>query len=447
LSNADPQVRILFVGDMHLGVLPSRIPSHLEESRQLGPRILGPGEAWLRVVDAAMEHQVHAVALAGDLVEGNNALFEAFGLLEKGLLRLEKAGIQVVAVAGNHDTEVLPRLVEIIKNLHLLGPGGTWSSIPIKGGGQFQIQLTGWSFPRPHVDISPLPAPAPDLRHPTFGLLHCDLNQSTSSYAPVSSQDLMATGYQGWFLGHIHRPGMPENQGHPFYLGSVTGLHPGETGLHGPVLVKIQPGEHFTAERLALAPLRWEKLIINCHDSTVENLDLPALLLHRIQNWARENASELGDTLAVGFRLTLSGSLADPAPLRAAAHLMNSRKEDLITDHQNTVLFIENIINETTLTLDLQTLARDRNPEGLLARRILVLENRKATVPGVDDPESLHQDLISSGRAVLSGIDNKSAYLPLNQDHQDLNIAAVMARAGHRALEEILQEKGADDEN
>jgi len=446
LSTQDPQVKILFVGDMHLGVLPSHIPAHLYETRQLRAHDLGPQAAWKRVVDAAIEHEVHAVALAGDLVEGNNALFEAFGLLEAGLRRLEKAGIPVVAVAGNHDTEALPRLANMIDTLHLLGPGGTWSSHLVNGEGNLKVRLTGWSFPHPHVDTSPLPAPATDTTYPTFGLLHADLDQASSRYAPVSSQELINSGYKAWFLGHIHLPGQPDTGGRPFYLGSLTGLHPGETGLHGPVLVNINAREEMTMERLPLAPLRWEELTINCHELDPEKIDLLSLLLSHLDTRATDLGDELQQTLALGFRLKLTGAMDNPLLLRKALADVINQGDSLVTDSQGTVLFIDRISNETTLSLDLVAVARDNNPEGLLARRILVLENETDKIPGVDDPESTRELLISRGREALAQVDGQTPYLSLHDHLESDGIARQMARTGRLALEEILSRKEAGHE-
>lgn len=446
MSTTNPQVKILFVGDMHLGVLPAHIPAQLSETRQLKAHDLGPQAAWKRVVDAAIEREVHAVALAGDLVEGNNALFEAFGLLETGLRRLEKAGIPVVAVAGNHDTEALPRLAGMIETLHLLGPGGTWSHHLVPGQENLGVRLTGWSFPQPHVHTSPLPAPAADATYPTFGLLHADLDQASSSYAPVSSRELMDAGYKAWFLGHIHLPGQPTAGGSPFYLGSVTGLHPGETGLHGPVLVSINAQEEMTLERLPLAPLRWEALDISCGDIDTHNLDLLPLLLNHLDTRAGQLAHELKHTRALGFRLTLTGAMADPVPLRKALESILSQREDLVTDRQGTVLFIDKITNETTLSLDLQAVAKGDNPEGLLARRILVLENGTEEVSGVDDPGSMREHLISLGREAVVQVDGQPPYLRLEDSLKADDIARQMARTGRLALEEILSRKEAGHE-
>ncbi len=443
MSINDPKTKILFVGDMHLGVLPSHVPLHLEQSRRIRPLDLGPTAAWKRVVDAAIEQKVHAVALAGDLVDRNNALFEAFGVLETGLRRLEKSGIPVVAVAGNHDTEVLPRLVRIIDTLHLLGPGGTWSSKMISGQGGLKVQLTGWSFPSSRVETSPLSTPAPPAhpKHPTFGLLHADLDQTSSSYAPVSSRELSGTGYRAWFLGHIHRPDQPSTNGRPFYLGSVTGLHPGETGLHGPVLVTIDTLGKMAMKRLPLAPLRWEKLVIPLLGS--ERNDLLPLLLSHLHNRAKELGEILEHTRALGFRLTLTGSVDNPALVRKALHELESNPAALVTDSGGTVLFIDKISNETTLRLNLMDVSRAESPEGLLARRILVLENEAGNIPGVDDPVTMKERLVSRGREALKEVDGQAPYLGLDNQLESEEIAGRMARSGRRALEEILHRKEA----
>ena len=150
----ESSVRILFVGDMHLGRLPSSVPQAVIDQGGFSPRDLGPAAAWQRIVDAALSHRVHAVALAGDLVDRDNAMFEAYGPLATGIRRLTEHGVLVAAVAGNHDTEVLPRLAAEIPDFHLLGPGGTWSEMNISGDQGFNVQLVGWSFPARHHTAS-----------------------------------------------------------------------------------------------------------------------------------------------------------------------------------------------------------------------------------------------------------------------------------------------------
>ena len=71
-------MRILAVGDIHLGRTPSRLPP------DLSARELGPSEAWRRTVEAALEEEVAAVLLAGDVVDRDDDFFEAYRVLEGG---------------------------------------------------------------------------------------------------------------------------------------------------------------------------------------------------------------------------------------------------------------------------------------------------------------------------------------------------------------------------
>jgi len=438
-----PVVRILFVGDMHLG----KLPSHIPDNSNLSAHDLGPIAAWDQIVNIAIKNKVHAVALVGDLVERTNARFEAYGPLESGLLKLAKAGISAVAVAGNHDTAVLPDLAELMDSLVLLGPNGTWSSHTIHGDDDLAVHLVGWSFPEKHVHDTPLPPVGlpENLSFPVFGLLHGDLGQTTSQYAPISIQDLNRTNYKAWFLGHIHKPGQPNTDGTPFYLGSVTGMHPGETGEHGPVEVCINRQGELQMKRLALAPLRWENLQVECDALNTEDDDPGKLFLNSLTSWANENDEALEHTRAVGFRLTLTGVLDKPDSLRKKLMEDGLQLKNLIAQHSGTVLFVDKISNQTTQRLDLLDIARGSNPESLLARRILVLEKTQGNIPGIKDPKATRLELISQGKEKLQHIDQRPVYGQLENTLESEDVCLLLIRAGRRALEAILEQREADN--
>ncbi|MFW6350458.1 MAG: metallophosphoesterase family protein, partial [Thiohalospira sp.] len=156
--------RILAIGDIHLGRRPSRLPADLDA------RELTPAAAWYAAVEAAVERGVDAVVLAGDVVEHPDDLYEAWTDLERGIHRLAGAGIPVVAVSGNHDTTVLPRLADALPDLRLLGREGRWEEMDLGGA-----RLLGWSFPAPVHPHSPLADGLPPRTDatPRLGLLHC----------------------------------------------------------------------------------------------------------------------------------------------------------------------------------------------------------------------------------------------------------------------------------
>ncbi|HMQ23235.1 MAG TPA: metallophosphoesterase, partial [Planctomycetota bacterium] len=91
-----------FVGDVHLGRAAVTLPRALAD-HDVDALRLAPAAAFLRLIDAVLESEAEALVFAGDLVDSENARFEAYGLLERGVRRLVDAGVRVFAVAGNHD--------------------------------------------------------------------------------------------------------------------------------------------------------------------------------------------------------------------------------------------------------------------------------------------------------------------------------------------------------
>lgn len=435
--------RILFVGDLHLGRLPSHAPAGLDA------RTLGPEAAWNRIVRWACDpdNGIHAVALAGDVVDGDNALFEAYGPLEEGVRDLIGAGIEVCAVAGNHDTQALPRLAKVLtRGFHLLGPKGTWSDHVVAPEGRPPVRLVGWSFPREHWDQSPLatrpPAPVPGAT--TLGLLHADLAGGASRYAPVVPGDLKAVGYRAWFLGHVHRPVHPTADGTPFYLGSASPLDPSETGSHGPVLVSVAPDRTMDLARIPLAPLRWEHLAVPCSPDP-EATD--TAILAAVEAFVRERQDVPEALLALGFRIRMTGRAGEPQRHRQVAERIQA--QGLRTTFGSLQLFVDRIACEVTASYDLGDLARTDDPIGLLARQILALEDPAAAGTVVNDPEALSASLLDEASACLDTTLQLPVYRRLGLDLGDRPAARESLRrsliqAGRRALDVLMASRGDD---
>lgn len=425
---SDAERRILFVGDMHLGRRPSGVPADLASRLPLGP-----DEAWRRCVRRARELGVDAVALAGDLVHQENALFEAFGFLENGVRELTAAGIDVCAVAGNHDTDTLPRLAALIPRFRLLGPGGTWSDWAPPPGSGPRVRVVGWSFPASHHLASPLETapPTAEAGVATFGLLHADLDAPGSRYAPVRGSDLKATGYAGWFLGHVHKP-QPQPlppRGEPFYLGSLSPLDPSESGTHGPLLVTIDPSGDIVQRRLPLAPLRWEHLD---WDAAAIGNDLdelrPRLLDHLLRR-VDELAESLDGVEAVGFRVRVVGRHRTPAAL--ARRIVSLDPNELRSARGGLEIFVQKIRCEARGEIDLVATAQRDDPPGLLARRILALENGGAEA----------DELLRQARQVIDQIDRGPSFGELaGQEPPAMDeVRGLLADVARRALSELLE--------
>ncbi|MFO7653224.1 MAG: metallophosphoesterase [Candidatus Krumholzibacteriia bacterium] len=442
--------RILAIGDMHLGRAPARVAGVCDLlGRSLAD--LGPGAAWARSVEEALARRVDAVLLAGDLVDSENARFEAWGQLQRGVERLHAGGIPVLAVAGNHDVAVLPRLAAHLPGLTLLGADGRWQSAIVGGdaggggagggdagggaGGGPPVEVVGWSFPRSHVTTSPLAESLPPGDVPVaarLGLLHADLDASGSRYAPVSRAELANAPVQGWLLGHIHRPDLAPPGGGTLqvcgYLGSVVGLDPSETGPHGPWLLTVTRGGTIAAEHLPLAPLRWERTALATDEWHDPERDLEREVPARLDEILAAAAGPADVVAAV--TLELDGRCRDLDSVEAAAARLAG---DLPPRHRGqATAFLAAIQVRARPAWDLTRLARHEDLPGLLARRLLELE--------AGEPAA--QDLLD--RAV--GTLRERALAPQFAGHTlpDPGPAEVrerLLRAGFRALDRLLRQK------
>lgn len=430
---------ILCIGDLHLGRRPGGIPGDLPGIR---PEDLRPEVAWRAAVARAREG-VDAVLLAGDVVESLEDRFAAFGTLESGVRRLVEAGVAVFAVAGNHDVVALPRLAERIEGFRLLGRGGRWEETAVPNRAGIPIRLWGWSFPRAHCDENPLDSLA--LRAPpdavVLGLLHADLDQTASRYAPVRRADLEAAGAGAWLLGHIHRPGDLASGPRPIgYLGSLSPLDAGEPGPHGAWLARIEGPSAVRMQMIPLAPLRYERVEVDLAslDEDPGGGAVADRLFDRIHAAMRARSDAIGGGLdavrLVACRVTLTGRCREHREIAAIARDRSLEGRDFEIGDRRWI--VEKIEDHAAPAIDLEPLARGSDPPAILARRLLAIER--------GDPAAA--DLRRRARRRLDGETRKTRWAPVAGDGEAAtDEAAWLRRAGMRLLEELLAQRPGTD--
>ena len=378
---------------MHLGRRPSGLPDSEAAGAELDPLRLDPRAAWQRTVDLALQSRVDAVLLAGDVVDSGNHFMEAYAPLREGAVRLTRAGIDLVAVAGNHDVEALPRLADEIGDLSgeagegrfvLLGRGATWSSHLVRRDGEPVARVLGWSFANRRETTSPLASLPSSLRSGryedgapdellTVGLLHCDLGATGSPYAPVGRSELvqLGDGFSGWFLGHVHVPGIASGELPVGYLGSLVGMDAGETGPHGPWLA-TRDGSRWQLDQHLLSPVRWECRevdITGCADRE----QVESALVAGLRALAQELEGETDFTRVVGVRLTLVGRTALPEA-ELLTFCGREQKGRLSHPEGDTLYFLDRVLVQTRKERDLASLAGGSGPLATAARQLLALE-------------------------------------------------------------------------
>ncbi len=424
--------RLLCTGDVHLGRRPTRLPDGVD------PRPLGPAEAFRRFVDLALQRRVHAAVLTGDVVDAGNRFYEAYAVLQSGVKRLLDADVPVFAVAGNHDHDVLARLADEVNGFRLLGRDGQWEEAAVVGAEGEQVRLLGWSFPARHVHGSPLTGGFPEIADDglTVGLLHCDCDAGSSTYAPVSLAELRARPVAAWLLGHIHRPSvLSESLPLVLYPGSPQGLDPGEPGPHGAWLVEFRRGTAPRAELVPLAPLRYEPLDVpleGVHDT--EGFDRAVLdAVHGLHERIR---GEMSFLRWVACRLRFTGRTALHRHLPALSRQLLA---ELRVPKDPVDYFAEKVEWDATRPdHSLDDLARSTDPVGLLARRLLALERR--------EPAEWYERLIRHGRTTMEEQRRSVAYLALDDSAQPADeeqVRQTLLRAGFAMLDEFIAQKEA----
>jgi len=434
-------LKLLATADLHLGRRPARLPEAVVD--EVPARDLGPAGAWKLVVERALEEGVHALLLAGDVVEGDHDFFEAYATLREGVRRLLEVGVRVVAVAGNHDTRVLPALADELEGFELLGRGGQWERRTLSAGGE-EVTLHGWSFSGEKVRDDPVAGrsfergPGPNL-----GLLHGDRDQAGSPYAPVASRSLEGVGLDGWLLGHIHRPDDLDPHRPVGYLGSLTGLDPGEPGPRGPWLVTVERGQVAGARHLALAPLRWMRLTVDVAGIGAAE-DARTRLLRRVEELDASLTLEETPPRAVGLRVVLRGRTGFGREVQA---LFEAEEPDRLPVGGGRIdYFVETLRVETEPERPLGELARQDDPAGLLARLLLALDVGDEEVPGAEEGSAALPDraeLVSQARRRLERVARDPVWSSLERGADGADETAEwLRRAGRRALERLLDQRG-----
>jgi len=216
--------------------------------------------AFENLVTLAVEQQVALVVLAGDLFDGQWQDMQTGLWTASQFRRLEREGIPVYLLRGNHDASSKVRqAVSWPNNVH---------EFSVDRPATFHVEeigaaLHGQGFA--HQECAEDLArgyPAPVAGCFNIGVLHTSLTGSTQHdpYAPTTTNVLIGRGYQYWALGHIHQRSDPAILFKPYiaYSGNTQGRHIREAGPRGCFLNTVVDGELESVEFFATDTLRWQ---------------------------------------------------------------------------------------------------------------------------------------------------------------------------------------------
>lgn len=418
-------MKLLASADIHIGRRPSSLPQELDSFPSI----------WEKLVDYAIEQEVDAVLLAGDIVDAQNKFFESIGILEKGLHQLGSKGIHTYAIAGNHDYDVLKNVWKTLNfpHFHLLGKNKEWDSIVIRSQTDCSLRIIGYSFSDSTMTASPMgsfPNESFNDSIPTIGLLHGDLDQPNSRYGPITTQELSTTGVPLWILGHIHKPQQLKtwNGTDILYTGSPQGLDPGpgECGAHGPWIIEWN-GHNFSFEQIILSYARYENCSID-----ITGLKTREELENRIHKELYEQADRYSKEHLHLQCLSLCLTLAGRTALSSIAI---SKMVQPLVEEGVLCRTIKVQINKLSLRIlpeiDLKRLSEGEHIQAQLARLILDL---KQEIPSKETDSFLE----TLSKEVKQIRDSVAFHHPATQEPDEQTLKEMASQQAVKLLEHLL---------
>jgi len=302
-------IKLLHIADVHLD---TTFLCRSEEVRgQLREAIRS---AFQKAVSCAIEEQVNAFLIAGDLFDGRRLSFSTERFLVNELERLDRAGIATFYAAGNHDPggpNARIQKMGLPKSFHYFGTAIP-ESVILRANGEEIATVVGAGHESEREERN-LTDRFPDahMTLPTVGLLHALVTSASGveahdRYAACTAADLKKKGYAYWALGHVHERQRVDDDRTVQYSGNIQGRTPRETGPRGGYLVVID-GDQVHATFRPFHRVEWV-------DVTVDDLlnvgDAAALERHIVEAY-RAAVSGTSDTDQKIVRIILTG----PTPL------------------------------------------------------------------------------------------------------------------------------------
>jgi DNA repair exonuclease SbcCD nuclease subunit len=298
------------------------------------------------LVDAAIEDRVAFVVIAGDIYDGDWQHFGTGLFFCAAMGKLEKAGIEVFLLFGNHDAEsVQTKKLPLPKNVHAFGTDKPETFIHEATA----TALHGWSYKIKDTRTNLAAAyPAALPNHLNIGVLHTALTGGRpphAPYAPCTPADLSAKGYSYWALGHVHDFEVISQSPYVVFPGNLQGRNIRECGAKGAVIVTVEDGAIIEPPRpIALDAVRWARVGVD-----MGNLENDRDIQSRVRDGLAD-AFAASDGRPLVVRVTLSG--------RTAMHGdLSRRREQLREDIRGIAIAISDQLWIEKVVVDTQALA------------------------------------------------------------------------------------------
>lgn len=351
--------------------------------------------AFENLVQLAIDEAVSFVIIAGDLFDGQWKDMNT-GIWTAGQFRkLERAGIPVCLIRGNHDAESKVRTgIKWPANVHEFSvrKPQTFTSTQLGLPESIDVVVHGQGFARPDIQED-LAADYPEAvaGHFNIGVLHTSLtgDPAHDRYAATTVEVLRNRGYDYWALGHIHIRSEPPISKEPYvaFSGNTQGRHIRETGEKGCLLVSVEDGGLVGVEFRETDTLRWHRAAV-----VLDQADT----LNELYDKTRDSLQECldqSDGRFVAVRVEISGACAAHRELvqpGIQAEVVSQIRD--IANEWDDEIWIEKVKLNTSAPINVEQLRQGHDLLGELLRDVASLS---------DDTDQL-SELIAESLATLS---------------------------------------------
>jgi DNA repair protein SbcD/Mre11 len=334
----------IHTADLHLG---SPFVGLSSSDLELARRVAAASrEALEDLFTRAIELDVDFVVIAGDVYDGDWKDTTIGHFFNRETARLEREGIPVYLIRGNHDAEsVITSAVTLPESVHVFS-ARTAETLRIP---ELKVALHGRSFANRAVPENlAISYPPPEAGWFNIGVLHtsCDGRPPHANYAPCRVQDLIQRGYQYWALGHVHTYEQLNEQPRIVFPGNLQGRNIRECGAKGAILVSVEDGEIVESSRLLVGRIRWASISA---DLTGASSESEAFEIIREAVGQEVDAAE---GTPVIFRMTLTGVTT----LHRSLHSSPERVADEVlsaANHCSDLIWLESVRLETSESIAL----------------------------------------------------------------------------------------------
>lgn len=195
------QFKFLHTSDVHLGAKFVSLGVKADLYRDL------IHNSFRKTIDAALDEQVNLVLISGDLFDDANPSNSNVSFVHDELSRLDKAGIKVFIIAGNHDLWADGSIYksEFLSDLASIKVFS--DSVETIRLDEFDLSITSYSVSSKKTQESALGKIKPDQSSKTnIALVHASfvIDESKQTNNPITKQEIESSGFDYIALGDWH---------------------------------------------------------------------------------------------------------------------------------------------------------------------------------------------------------------------------------------------------